>query len=59
MTRKYSSIREAFLHIACLYEWIDYWYSPEKLWPGGAAFAGVHLRYPKKGADEEAVRAGK
>ena len=47
-----SSIREVFLHLACLYEWIDHWYNPEKLWPGGTAFAGVHLRYPKKGADE-------
>lgn len=43
-----SSMCEAFLHLAHLYEWIDYWYNPEKLIKGGAAFAGVHLRYPKK-----------
>jgi len=43
-----SSMREAFLHLAQLYKWIDYWYNPEKLIKGGAAFAGVHLRYPKK-----------
>jgi hypothetical protein len=47
-----SSIREVFLHIAFLYEWIDHWYNPEKLWPGGTAFAGVHLRYPNKGGDK-------
>lgn len=47
-----SGIREAFLHLARLYEWIDYWYDPEKLWPGGAGFKGVHLRYPEKSADE-------
>ncbi len=43
-----SSMREAFLHLAHLYEWIDYWYNPEKLVKGGAVFAGVHMRYAKK-----------
>lgn len=47
-----SGIREAFLHLARLYEWIDYWYNPEKLIDGGAAFAGVHLRYSKQVADD-------
>jgi hypothetical protein len=46
------NMRGAFLHIAHLYEWIDHWYSPERLWPGGTAFSGVHLRYPKKDEDE-------
>jgi hypothetical protein len=42
-----SSMRGAFLHLAHLYGWIDYWYNPEKLIKGGSVFAAVHLRYPK------------
>lgn len=41
-----SSIRKAFSHLARLYEWIDYWYNPEKLIKGGGKFAGVRSRYP-------------
>ncbi|MGH9401649.1 MAG: hypothetical protein ACRD2P_06045 [Terriglobia bacterium] len=43
-----SSMREAFLHLAHLYAWIDYWFDPEKLIKGGGIFAGVHLRNAKK-----------
>ena len=45
-TPKIEAIRTAFAHLAELYEWIDYWYEPESLWPGGKAFAGVRSRYP-------------
>lgn len=47
-----SSIRQAFLHIARLYGWIDYWYNPKKLIKGGSIFMGGHLRYPNKGSDK-------
>jgi hypothetical protein len=40
-----DKIRNAFLHIAHLYRWIDYWFNPEKLIKGGSAFAGIHERY--------------
>ena len=40
-----SHIRSAFDHIAQIYEWIDYWYNPEKLITGGASFAGIRLRH--------------
>lgn len=40
-----SGIRQTFAMLAQLYEWIDYWYNPEKLVPGGGAFAGVRSRH--------------
>jgi hypothetical protein len=40
-----SHVRNAFDHVARIYEWIDYWYNPEKLVKGGAAFAGVRARH--------------
>ena len=40
-----THIRSAFDHVAQIYEWIDYWYNPEKLVKGGAAFAGVRARH--------------
>jgi len=30
-----TALREAFGHIAKLYEWIDSWYDLEHVWPGG------------------------
>lgn len=48
-----SNLQGAFLHVARLYEWIDYWFDPEKLLKGGKEFSGVHLRYPK-GASNDA-----
>jgi len=41
-------VRSAFDHIAQIYEWIDYWYNPEELIKGGAAFAGVRARHSAK-----------
>lgn len=43
-----SSIQNAFLHLAHLYAWIDYWFEPEKLVKGGKTFSGIHLRYQKE-----------
>jgi hypothetical protein len=40
-----TSIRKTFAHLAQLYEWIDYWYNPEKLISGGGTFAGVRSRH--------------
>jgi hypothetical protein len=46
-----SHVRGAFDHVAQLYEWIDYWYNPEKLVKGGAAFAGVRARHSRTKAE--------
>jgi hypothetical protein len=43
-----SGMREAFLHLAYLYAWIDSWFNPENLVKGGATFSGVQLRYGGK-----------
>jgi hypothetical protein len=40
-----DKIRGAFLHIAHLYQWIDYWFNPEKLVKGGSVFANILERY--------------
>ena len=32
--------------LAKLYEWIDYWYDPEKLIDDGTILAKVRLRHP-------------
>lgn len=40
-----THIRSAFDHVAQIYEWIDYWYNPEKLIKGGASFAGIRSRH--------------
>jgi hypothetical protein len=47
-------VRGAFNHIAQLYEWIDYWYNPEKLIKGGAAFAGVRTRHSVSSQSDDA-----
>lgn len=39
-----SHLQGVFLHVARLYEWIDYWFDPEKLVKGGKAFPRVYLR---------------
>lgn len=39
-------IRIAFDHLARIYEWIDYWYDPEKLTEGGGMLVGIRARYP-------------
>ncbi len=36
-----AAIRDAFDHLAQLYEWIDSWHSPERLIKGGSAFENV------------------
>lgn len=43
-----GEVRNAFLHIAHLYRWIDYWSNPEKLIKGGSVFANIHERYPQE-----------
>jgi hypothetical protein len=40
-----DKIQNAFLLIAYLYRWIDFWFNPEKLVAGGAVFAGILERY--------------
>lgn len=47
-----ESVRSTFHHLALLYAWLDKWYDPEHLWPGGSSFAGVHLKYPPEREDE-------
>lgn len=44
---KIEALRNAFDHIARIYEWIDYWHNPEAHIKGGSKFAGVRNRYPK------------
>ena len=41
-----SKIQYAFLHVARIYEWIDHWFDPENLVPGGKALSGAHLCGP-------------
>lgn len=40
-----AALRSAFNHLALIYEWIDYWFDPEKLIDGGSALANVRARY--------------
>ncbi|HWQ94078.1 MAG TPA: hypothetical protein VN418_01045 [Gammaproteobacteria bacterium] len=41
-----QSVRAAMDHLARLYEWIDHWFNPEHLIPGGTSLAGIRSKDP-------------
>lgn len=44
-----DGMREAFLHLAHLYEWIDHWFPPEELIKSGSVLATVPAKPAKRG----------
>jgi hypothetical protein len=46
-----KALRSAFDHLALIYEWIDYWFNPEKLIDGGSALSNVRARYASTRSD--------
>ncbi len=47
-----DALRNAFDHIALIYEWIDYWHDPELHFKGGSKFAAVRKSYSSAKSNE-------